>query len=291
MAKIIKTYEANTRMMKQNSEMFQKILRQVKLLSAYLTIVDEGEIMGNGKVEAKQDELVHQVFDKLSTPIDTEIFDETIQDRIGGSNDVDVIINSIDSCHDLVIATDVNASYLIRGVFTECGVDCDDESSAMVTDHTVYVFSGTEKDYTLIASDDFIKYDLILGSKEITTPVIFPGIGNSRNPVNSLVLKFLSTSPSMKTENKKASTENKDQHTSAKGEAVIGADASELAAACKWKSQSLHVLVLETKGRAKYLRDGLNRLLKMVEHGRTVFDERHKVMLQLDLTVDLFEFM
>ncbi|KAK8976433.1 hypothetical protein V6N11_013569 [Hibiscus sabdariffa] len=251
MAKIIKTYEANTRMMKQNSEMFQKILRQVKLLSAYLTIVDEGEIMGNGKVEAKQDELVHQVFDKLSTPIDTEIFDETIQDRIGGSNDVDVIINSIDSCHDLVIATDVNASYLIRGVFTECGVDCDDESSAMVTDHTVYVVSGTEKDYTLIASDDFIKYDLILGSKEITTPVIFPGIG----------------------------------------EAVIGADASELAAACKWKSQSLHVLVLETKGRAKYLRDGLNRLLKMVEHGRTVFDERHKVMLQLDLTVDLFEFM
>ncbi|KAK8514746.1 hypothetical protein V6N12_057642 [Hibiscus sabdariffa] len=49
MATIIRSYEANTRMMKQNSEMLQEILRQVKLLAAHLGIMDEGEIRGDGK--------------------------------------------------------------------------------------------------------------------------------------------------------------------------------------------------------------------------------------------------
>lgn len=50
----------------------------------------------------------------------------------------------------------------------------------------------------------------------------------------------------------------------------------------------------EESQRAKYSRDRLNQLLKMVEsrmHTRTaIFDELHKLMLQLDLTVDFSEF-
>ncbi|KAG4173614.1 hypothetical protein ERO13_A11G069700v2 [Gossypium hirsutum] len=50
----------------------------------------------------------------------------------------------------------------------------------------------------------------------------------------------------------------------------------------------------EESQRAKYSRDRLNHLLKMVEsrmHTRTaIFDELHKLMLQLDLTVDFSEF-
>ncbi|KAK8504673.1 hypothetical protein V6N12_046922 [Hibiscus sabdariffa] len=42
MATIVETYEENTRVMKQNSEMLQEILRQVKLLSAHLVdLVDQ----------------------------------------------------------------------------------------------------------------------------------------------------------------------------------------------------------------------------------------------------------
>ncbi|KAK8531747.1 hypothetical protein V6N12_053210 [Hibiscus sabdariffa] len=164
MTEIIETYKANTRMMKQNREMLQEILRQVKLLSAHLGIVDEGEIRNDGKDWTKQDKPEHHVFDKLSTPVVTGIVDGTIQDRIGGSIDVPVIINSIDSSHDLVIAADINASDLILGVFTECGVVCDEDSSIMVTGH--------------IASDDYNKSDLSLESKKITTPVFFRDIGH-----------------------------------------------------------------------------------------------------------------
>ncbi|KAL4354899.1 hypothetical protein GQ457_06G016470 [Hibiscus cannabinus] len=153
MAEIIETYEANTRMMKQNT---------------HLGIVDEGEIRSDEKDWAKQDEPEHHVFDKLSTPVATGIVGGTIQDMIGGSIDVPVIINSIDSGHDLIIAADVNASDLIWGVFTECGVGCDEDSSAMVTGH--------------IVSDDYNKSDLSLKSKKITTPLDVEARSSSKVP-------------------------------------------------------------------------------------------------------------
>ncbi|KAK8624828.1 hypothetical protein V6N13_089714 [Hibiscus sabdariffa] len=125
-------------------------------------------------------------------------------ERFGGSIDVAAIIDFVDSGHDLVIAADVNASDLIREVATECGVDFDEDPSAMVIDHTGYSVSETEGDHTLIASDDFIKSDVILGSNKITAPVLFQGIGHSLNPVNSLVLKVLSASPSAYSANPKS---------------------------------------------------------------------------------------
>ena len=41
------------------------------------------------------------------------------------------------------------------------------DPSALVIDHSSYAVSDTEGDHTLIASDDFIKSDAILGSKKI----------------------------------------------------------------------------------------------------------------------------
>ena len=41
----------------------------------------------------------------------------------------------------------------------------------MLFDHTNYAVSETEGDHTLIASDDFIKSDVILGSKKIEVSI------------------------------------------------------------------------------------------------------------------------
>lgn len=41
----------------------------------------------------------------------------------------------------------------------------------MVIDHIGYAVSGTEGDHTLIASDDFIKSDVILGGKKIEVSI------------------------------------------------------------------------------------------------------------------------
>lgn len=41
------------------------------------------------------------------------------------------------------------------------------DPSAMVIDHLSYAVSETKGDHSLIASDDFIQSDVILGSKKI----------------------------------------------------------------------------------------------------------------------------
>ncbi|KAG6605106.1 Dolichyl-diphosphooligosaccharide--protein glycosyltransferase 48 kDa subunit, partial [Cucurbita argyrosperma subsp. sororia] len=123
------------------------------------------------------------------------LFAPTI-DRFGGSVDLAGILDFVDSGHDLILAADSNASDLIRETATECGVDFDEDSAAVVIDHTSYAVSETEGDHTLIASDDLIKSDVIVGSKKIEAPVLFQGIGHTLNPVNNLVLKALSASPS-----------------------------------------------------------------------------------------------
>ncbi|XXG49382.1 hypothetical protein AAC387_Pa02g3584 [Persea americana] len=116
--------------------------------------------------------------------------------RFGGSLDLASVLEFVDSGHDLIIGADSSASDLIRDIATECGVDFDEDAAAVVIDHTSYAASEAEGDHTLIASDDFIQSDVILGEKKIAAPVLFRGIGHSLNAANSLVLKVLSASPS-----------------------------------------------------------------------------------------------
>ncbi|CAL0329224.1 unnamed protein product [Lupinus luteus] len=125
-------------------------------------------------------------------------------ERFGGSIDAAAILDFVDSGHDLIVAADSNASDLIREIATESGVDFDEDPASFVVDHSGYAVSASEGDHTLIASDDFIKSDVILGSKKIEAPVLFQGIGHSLNPSNSLVLKVLSASPSAYSANPKS---------------------------------------------------------------------------------------
>ncbi|KAF3435620.1 hypothetical protein FNV43_RR22711 [Rhamnella rubrinervis] len=131
------------------------------------------------------------------------IFSPTIE-SFGGSIDQAAILDFVDSGHDLIITADANASDLIREIATECGVDFDEDSNAVVIDHISYAVSETEGDHTLIASDDLINSNVILGSKKIEAPVLFQGVGHTINPINSLVLKVLSASPSAYSANPKS---------------------------------------------------------------------------------------
>ncbi|XP_073005920.1 dolichyl-diphosphooligosaccharide--protein glycosyltransferase 48 kDa subunit [Typha latifolia] len=130
------------------------------------------------------------------------LFAPSIQ-RFGGSLDQNAVLDFIDAGHDLILAADSSASDLIRGIATECGVDFDEDPEAVVIDHTSYAISESEGEHTLIAGDDLIQADIILGKKKIEAPILFRGIGHSVNPSNSLVLKVLSASPSAYSANPK----------------------------------------------------------------------------------------
>ncbi|KAJ8431585.1 hypothetical protein Cgig2_025627 [Carnegiea gigantea] len=104
-----------------------------------------------------------------------------------GSLKLKDVLDFVDSGHDLIVAANANASYFIRNVASECGVDFEDDASAMVVDHTSYAVSEIEGDHTLIASDNFIKSDVILGGEKIEAPVLFRGIAHSVNAASALV--------------------------------------------------------------------------------------------------------
>ncbi|KAK6136808.1 hypothetical protein DH2020_029443 [Rehmannia glutinosa] len=84
----------------------------------------------------------------------------------------------------------------------------DKRPAALVIDHTSYAVSETEGDHTLIASDDFIQSEVILGSTKIEAPALFKGIGHSINPANNLVLTVLSASPAAYSANPKSKLSN-----------------------------------------------------------------------------------
>ncbi|KHG17367.1 Protoporphyrinogen oxidase, chloroplastic/mitochondrial [Gossypium arboreum] len=75
-----------------------------------------------------------------------------------------------------------------------------------------------------------------------------------------------------------ASTENKDDHSSAKRVAVIGAGVSGLAAAYKLKSQGLHVTVFESEGRA-------GGKLRSVSRDGLIWDEGANTMTETEIEV------
>ncbi|CAI0473544.1 unnamed protein product, partial [Linum tenue] len=117
-------------------------------------------------------------------------------ERFGGALDVAAVLDFVDSGHDLIVAADTTASDLIKSVATECGVDFDEDPSAMVIDHQGYAVSDVDGDHTLIAADELIRSDVILGKTKIEAPVLFKGIAHSLNAANTLALKVLSGSPS-----------------------------------------------------------------------------------------------
>lgn len=47
------------------------------------------------------------------------------------------------------------------------------DPASVVIDHTSYAVLETEGDHTLIASDDFIKSDVIVGSQKIEASTIY----------------------------------------------------------------------------------------------------------------------
>ncbi|KAM1345927.1 hypothetical protein FF1_035251 [Malus domestica] len=78
----------------------------------------------------------------------------------------------------------------------------------MVIGHTSYAVSDTKGDHTVIASDDFIESDVILGSDKIEALVLFQRIGHAVNSKNSLVLKRQEASPSTYFANPKSKLSN-----------------------------------------------------------------------------------
>jgi len=125
-------------------------------------------------------------------------------EEFGGTIDVAAIINFIDGGGNVLLAANSNIGEPIRELASECGVEFDEEKTAVI-DHLNFDVADSGK-HTLIVADpaNLIDSRLLVGEKA-ASPLLFRGVGMVAEPANPLVLPILhasSTAYSFNTEDR-----------------------------------------------------------------------------------------
>ncbi|ESO82537.1 hypothetical protein LOTGIDRAFT_197848 [Lottia gigantea] len=120
------------------------------------------------------------------------IFSPSVED-FGGNVDVAAITNFIDGGGNVLVAGSSSLGDPIRELATECGVEFDEENTAVI-DHLHYDFNDEGK-HTLIVSEteNLLDAPMIVGQKP-SAPFLFRGVGMVADPDNPLVMGVLHAS-------------------------------------------------------------------------------------------------
>jgi len=100
----------------------------------------------------------------------------------------DVVIKFIDSGRNLLVAVNSNISEPVREVANECGVDFDEEQTAVI-DHINFDASDEQGRHTLIALSNVNVIPVITGTP--TAPILFSGVGHAATEGSRLLFRIL----------------------------------------------------------------------------------------------------
>ncbi|UYV71638.1 CWC22 [Cordylochernes scorpioides] len=113
--------------------------------------------------------------------------------KFGGTVNVQAITDFIDHGGNVLVAASSAVGELIRELANECGLEIDDEGSAVI-DHVNYDLSDNGK-HTLVVADpqNLLDVPVIVGAKG-SNPYLFRGVGMIMEKNNPLVLPVLTAS-------------------------------------------------------------------------------------------------
>jgi len=89
--------------------------------------------------------------------------------------DAEVVLDFIDQGGNVILAADSEASDAVKTIASECNIELD-QSGAFVIDNQNYDTGADEGQHTLIAADNLIKDEIVVGSK-VKSPILFRGVG------------------------------------------------------------------------------------------------------------------
>jgi len=89
--------------------------------------------------------------------------------------DAEAILEFVDQGGNVLVAADSDASDAIKAIASDCNIELD-QSGAQVIDHHFYETHGDDGTHSLIAADNLISDEVVVGSK-VSSPVLFKGIG------------------------------------------------------------------------------------------------------------------
>ncbi|XP_060563717.1 dolichyl-diphosphooligosaccharide--protein glycosyltransferase 48 kDa subunit-like [Ruditapes philippinarum] len=116
-------------------------------------------------------------------------------EEFGGSVDVAAITNFIDNGGNVMVAANSAIGDPLRELATECGLEFDDEKTAVI-DHLNFDVSDEGKHTTIVADADYLLDAPIIVGKKSASPYIYRGVGMVADPENPLVLPLLHASSS-----------------------------------------------------------------------------------------------
>ncbi|XP_029292461.1 dolichyl-diphosphooligosaccharide--protein glycosyltransferase 48 kDa subunit [Cottoperca gobio] len=120
------------------------------------------------------------------------IFSPSVED-FGGNINVETITAFIDGGGNVLVAANSDIGDPLRELGSECGIEFDEEKTAIIDHHNYDVSDSGE--HTLIVADpeNLMKAPTIVGNPT-NRPVLFKGVGMVADPENPLVLDILTGS-------------------------------------------------------------------------------------------------
>lgn len=115
-------------------------------------------------------------------------------EAFGGNIEVSTITDFIDGGGNVLVAASSNIGEPIKELASECGVEFDEENTAVI-DHLHYDVKDEGKHTLIVAeSTNLIKAPMIVGQPGDADKYLFRGVGMTADPENPLVLAVLSAS-------------------------------------------------------------------------------------------------
>ncbi|KAL4221286.1 hypothetical protein ACF0H5_019549 [Mactra antiquata] len=114
-------------------------------------------------------------------------------EEFGGSVEVSAITNFIDNGGNVMVAASSSIGDPLRELATECGLEFDDENTAVI-DHLNYDVSDDGRHTTIVADPEYLLDAPIIVGKKSSSPYLFKGVGMVADPENPLVLPLLHAS-------------------------------------------------------------------------------------------------
>ncbi|XP_035014957.2 dolichyl-diphosphooligosaccharide--protein glycosyltransferase 48 kDa subunit [Hippoglossus stenolepis] len=120
------------------------------------------------------------------------IFAPSVED-FGGNINVETITSFIDGGGNVLVAANSDIGDPLRELGSECGIEFDEEKTAVIDHHNYDVSDPGEHTLIVAGPETLLKAPTIVG-KPTGKPVLFKGVGMVADPENPLVLDILTGS-------------------------------------------------------------------------------------------------
>uniref|UniRef100_H3CZZ5 Dolichyl-diphosphooligosaccharide--protein glycosyltransferase 48 kDa subunit n=1 Tax=Tetraodon nigroviridis TaxID=99883 RepID=H3CZZ5_TETNG len=120
------------------------------------------------------------------------IFSPSVED-FGGNINLETITSFIDGGGNVLVAASSDIGDPLRELGSECGIEFDEEKTAVIDHHNYDVSDPGEHTLIVADPDNLLKAPTIVG-KPTNKPVLFKGVGMVADPENPLVLDILTGS-------------------------------------------------------------------------------------------------